>query len=72
MYYCNNRVNRLSSLPRGLGSLPSLEILDLTYNNLNENSLPANFFLLKGRIIKLNSKPVFFYVTFKNFDTQFY
>lgn len=43
------RVNRLSSLPRGLGSLPSLEILDLTYNNLNENSLPANFFLLKGK-----------------------
>ena len=45
-----NRVNRLSTLPRGLGSLPCLEILDLTYNNLNENSLPANFFLLAGKM----------------------
>ncbi|CAB4008189.1 Ras suppressor 1, partial [Paramuricea clavata] len=44
--FLNVGVNRLSSLPRGLGSLPCLEILELTYNNLNENSLPANFFLL--------------------------
>lgn len=44
-------MNRLSSLPRGFGSLPCLEILDLTYNNLNENSLPANFFLLAGSVI---------------------
>ena len=37
------RVNRLSSLPRGLGTASGLEILDLTYNNLNEKSLPGNF-----------------------------
>ena len=36
-------VNRLSSLPRGLGTASGLEILDLTYNNLNEKSLPGNF-----------------------------
>lgn len=39
-------MNRLSSLPRGFGSLPALEVLDLTYNNLNESSLPGNFFYL--------------------------
>ncbi|TMS07608.1 Ras suppressor protein 1, partial [Larimichthys crocea] len=39
-------MNRLSSLPRGFGSLPALEVLDLTYNNLNHNSLPGNFFYL--------------------------
>lgn len=40
------RMNRLSTLPRGFGSLPALEVLDLTYNNLNETSLPGNFFYL--------------------------
>lgn len=39
-------MNRLDSLPRGFGALPVLEVLDLTYNNLNENSLPGNFFML--------------------------
>ena len=39
-------MNRLYSLPRGFGSFPKLEVLDATYNNLNENSLPGNFFLL--------------------------
>lgn len=39
-------MNRLSTLPRGFGSLPALEVLDLTYNNLNHNSLPGNFFYL--------------------------
>ncbi|XP_044534856.1 ras suppressor protein 1 [Gracilinanus agilis] len=39
-------MNRLNTLPRGFGSLPALEVLDLTYNNLNENSLPGNFFYL--------------------------
>lgn len=39
-------MNRLSFLPRGFGSFPSLEVLDLTYNNLNEKSLPANFFMI--------------------------
>lgn len=39
-------MNRLSSLPRGFGSLPALEVLDLTYNNMNQNSLPGNFFYL--------------------------
>ena len=37
------RVNRLSSLPRGLGTASGLEILDLTYNNLQKGSLPGNF-----------------------------
>uniref|UniRef100_A0A8C2T0E6 Ras suppressor protein 1 n=1 Tax=Coturnix japonica TaxID=93934 RepID=A0A8C2T0E6_COTJA len=41
-----NNMNRLNTLPRGFGSLPALEVLDLTYNNLNENSLPGNFFYL--------------------------
>ena len=39
-------MNRLSVLPRGFGSFQSLEILDLTYNNLNEKSLPGNFFFI--------------------------
>ncbi|TNN24135.1 Ras suppressor protein 1 [Liparis tanakae] len=39
-------MNRLSGLPRGFGSLPALEVLDLTYNNLNQASLPGNFFYL--------------------------
>ncbi|KHJ76680.1 leucine Rich repeat-containing domain protein [Oesophagostomum dentatum] len=39
-------MNRLSVLPRGFGSFKSLEILDLTYNNLNERSLPGNFFFI--------------------------
>lgn len=42
----NVGMNKLSFLPRGFGSCPSLEVLDLTYNNLNNNSLPANFFML--------------------------
>uniref|UniRef100_A0A8C2AI07 Ras suppressor protein 1 n=1 Tax=Cyprinus carpio TaxID=7962 RepID=A0A8C2AI07_CYPCA len=42
----NLMMNRLSTLPRGFGSLPALEVLDLTYNNLNESSLPGNFFYL--------------------------
>nr|XP_025720895.1 LOW QUALITY PROTEIN: ras suppressor protein 1-like [Callorhinus ursinus] len=33
-------------LPQGFGSLPAPEVLDLTYNNLNENSLPGIFFYL--------------------------
>ena len=43
---CVSSMNRMSSLPRGFGSLPALEVLDLTYNNLNESSLPGNFFYL--------------------------
>ena len=37
-------MNRLKMLPRGFGSFPVLEVLDLTYNNLK--SLPSHFFLL--------------------------
>ncbi|KAI3355037.1 hypothetical protein L3Q82_017856 [Scortum barcoo] len=44
--HLNLGMNRLSGLPRGFGSLPALEVLDLTYNNLNQNSLPGNFFYL--------------------------
>jgi len=36
-------MNRLNSLPRGFGGFLALEVLDLTYNNLNEKSLPGNF-----------------------------
>jgi len=39
-------MNKLNTLPRGFGAFPALEVLDLTYNNLNENSLPGNFFCL--------------------------
>lgn len=39
-------MNRLDSLPRGFGAFAVLEVLDLTYNNLNEASLPGNFFML--------------------------
>lgn len=39
-------MNKLDGLPRGFGASPVLEVLDLTYNNLNENSLPGNFFML--------------------------
>uniref|UniRef100_A0A673XZV7 Ras suppressor protein 1 n=2 Tax=Salmo trutta TaxID=8032 RepID=A0A673XZV7_SALTR len=45
--HLNLGMNRMSALPRGFGSLPALEVLDLTYNNLNESSLPGNFFYLK-------------------------
>ena len=40
-------MNRLNSLPRGFGAFPILEVLDLTYNNLNERGLPGNFFCLE-------------------------
>ena len=36
-------MNRLCELPRGFGSFPALEILDLTYNNLTSSSFSANF-----------------------------
>lgn len=39
-------MNRLNTLPRGFGAFPALEVLDLTYNNLNESSLRGNFFCL--------------------------
>jgi Leucine-rich repeat (LRR) protein len=41
-------MNRLYKLPRGFGSFPKLEILDLTYNNLREQSLPGNFFFIQS------------------------
>jgi hypothetical protein len=43
----NLSMNRLSSLPRGFGSFPVLEVLDLSYNELNEGVLPANFFMMQ-------------------------
>lgn len=42
----NLQINRLDSLPRGFGAFPVIEVLDLTYNNLNENTLPGNFFMM--------------------------
>lgn len=41
--YGDPRLNRLCELPRGFGSFPALEILDLTYNNLTSSSFSANF-----------------------------
>lgn len=41
-------LNRLCELPRGFGSFPALEILDLTYNNLVSSSFSANFAYLGG------------------------
>lgn len=34
-------------MSRGFGAFPVLEVLDLSYNNLNENVLPGNFFKLE-------------------------
>jgi len=48
------RMNKLNVLPRGFGAFPALEVLDLTYNNLNENSLPGNFFCLSMLFIVLH------------------
>ena len=42
-------MNRLCELPRGFGSFPALEVLDLTYNNLTNTSFSANFTYLGGR-----------------------
>lgn len=43
----NVSINRLSSLPRGFGAFPVLEVLDLSYNNLDESLLPGNFFMME-------------------------
>ncbi|RWS13108.1 Ras suppressor protein 1-like protein, partial [Dinothrombium tinctorium] len=43
----NVGMNRLYTLPRGFGAFPALEVLDLTYNNLNDKSLPGNFFMME-------------------------
>jgi len=43
----NVGLNKLTALPRGFGAFPMLEVLDLTYNNLNESSLPGNFFMIE-------------------------
>ena len=37
------RMNRLCELPRGFGGFSSLEILDLTYNNLHDGCFPGNW-----------------------------
>lgn len=42
----NLAMNRLKSLPRGFGSFPLLEVLDLSYNYLHENVIPANFYMM--------------------------
>jgi Leucine-rich repeat (LRR) protein len=43
----NCSINRLSVLPRGFGAFPVLEVLDLSYNNLNQDILPGNFFMME-------------------------
>lgn len=55
-------MNKLDALPRGFGALPVLEVLDLTYNNLNENSLPGNFFMLGKKVVLINFRSNFFLV----------
>lgn len=40
------RINKLKELPKGFGACPTLEVLDLTYNNLTDASFPGNFFYL--------------------------
>ena len=42
----NLGMNRLTTLPLGFGSFAALEVLDLSYNNLNEESLPGNFWIM--------------------------
>ena len=46
----NAGLNRLIQLPRGFGTCPCLQVLDLTYNNLTNASLPANFRYLSGTL----------------------
>ena len=41
-----HRINKLRELPKGFGACPTLEVLDLTYNNLTDKSFPGNFFYL--------------------------
>ena len=59
VYYCccGNwyRLNRLAELPRGFGTAPSLAILDLTYNNLSDDSFPGNFSYLGGDMCDPNN-----------------
>jgi len=43
-------MNRLGVLPRGFGAFPVLEVLDLTYNNLDESNLPGNFFMMGNAV----------------------
>ena len=42
----NLAMNRLDTLPRGFGSFPVLEVLDLSYNSLNDESMPGNFWIM--------------------------
>lgn len=52
-------------LPRGFGSFPQLEILDLTYNNLSERSLPGNFFFICKFIITMKTTFFLFAATLR-------
>lgn len=40
-------MNKLESLPRGFGSFPILEVLDLSYNFLSDESMPGNFWMMQ-------------------------
>jgi hypothetical protein len=48
---CALSMNRLDVLPRGFGAFPVLEVLDLTYNNLDESNLPGNFFMMGKAVL---------------------
>ena len=39
-------MNKLEGLPRGFGSFPVLEVLDLSYNDLSDEGMPGNFWMM--------------------------
>ena len=41
-------MNKLEGLPRGFGSFPILEVLDLSYNNLSDEGMPGNFWMMNS------------------------
>ena len=57
------RMNRLAVLPRGFGAFPVLEVLDLTYNNLDESTLPGNFFMMGKHCTKNSSMNIIIIMT---------
>ena len=42
----NLAMNKLEGLPRGFGSFPVLEVLDLSYNDLSDEGMPGNFWMM--------------------------
>ena len=61
----NLAMNRLDSLPRGFGSFPVLEVLDLSYNSLNDESMPGNFWIIHSL------RALYLRYVFKTFEEQY-